>query len=125
MNMLNQLRQPAKRFDRILPETDRVGRSKSYAFKTLNFVDSLQQLHKRAFAVNFCKFVAPVQVDDLTEQSDFLYAAPRQRAHLVNNLPNRSAPFMAARGWNDTESAVHVAALHDRYERGDLPRSEK
>src|SRR6516165_3210126 len=125
MNMLNHLWQPAKRLDRILPETNRMRRSKPNALKTLDFVNSLQQLNKRAFAVNFLEFVAPVQVDDLAQQSDFLNAACDQRTHLIDDLLERSAPLRATCGRNNAESAVHVAALHDRDEGSDLAEGEQ
>src|SRR5262249_36701495 len=49
MNMFGQLWQPSKRFDGILSKTDRVRRCKPDTLKSVDLVDSFQQLNKRAF----------------------------------------------------------------------------
>jgi hypothetical protein len=125
MNMFDQLWQPSKRLNGILPKADRVRRRKPDTLKAVDLVNSFKQLDKRAFPIHFREFVAPIQVDDLTQQGYLFNASRDQGANLVDNLMDGSAPFRAARVGNDAKRAVHIAALHDRHESSYLPRSEQ
>ncbi len=88
-------------------------------------MDGFEQLHERAFAIDLVEFVAAVKVHDLPEQRDFFHAALHQSAHLLHDFRNGPRAFHAARGGNDAERAVHVAALHDRDEGRGLPLAQR
>ena len=51
------------------------------------------QLNERAKAIAFLKFVAPVEIDDLTEQGDLLHASRGKLANFISNFSNRAAPL--------------------------------
>ena len=70
------------------------------------------------------KLVPPVKIDDLPQQRHFAHAPRRQSPHLVDDLRDRPAPLRPARRGHDAKSAMHVAPLHDRDKRRDLPRRQ-
>src|SRR5437763_7537337 len=71
------------------------------------------------------EFVPSIKIHDLPEQCDFFHTARDQFAHLVYDFVDSAAAFGPARPRHDTKRAMHVAALHDRDERGRLLRSER
>src|SRR2546423_3580709 len=81
----------------------------------------LEQLHEGTLAAERREFVATVQVHDLAEERHFLHAARDETANFAHNFLNRSAPLRAAGPRDDAKGAMHIAALHDRDERGRLP----
>jgi hypothetical protein len=99
-----------------------VGRSETQSPEAFDLVNGFEQLHKWRFIVDLRKFVATVEINDLSEKRDFFDAARNEIAHFAYNFVDRTAAFRAARLRNDAKSAVHVASLHDRDKRRGLPR---
>ncbi len=78
MNVLNKLVLPGEDADEVLTETDGVRGGEAHASDPVNRADSIDELNKRTQAIAFLKLVAPVEIDDLTEEGDLLYAPRRQ-----------------------------------------------
>src|SRR6267143_2207977 len=68
MKVIDQLRQTPVGIDQIFAEPDRVRRSEAKALQTVDCMDRFEQLHKRTLIVDLRKFVAAVEVYDLTKQ---------------------------------------------------------
>src|SRR5438874_5102318 len=124
MKMIDQLWQTPVGVDQIFAEPDRVWRSEAKALQAINLMDGVEQLHKRTFVVDLRKFVAAVEVYDLTEYRYFGHAVGNLCADVADSLVNRAAALGAACLRHNAKRAVHVAALHDRDERGCLLRRE-
>src|ERR1700736_3449809 len=99
-------------------------RSETEPLESLNLVDGFEQLHEGTLIVDLRKFMAAVQIHDLPKQRDFLYSAGNEIACFADDFFDRAAALGAARLRNDAKSAMHVAPLHDRDERGCLLRHE-
>ncbi len=69
--------------------------------------------------------MAAVEIDDLAEERDFFHPLRDERPDLGHDLRDGARTFRTARARHDAESAVHVAALHDRDEGGNLFRREQ
>src|SRR5438874_10051349 len=86
MKMIDQLWQTPVGVDQIFAEPDRVRRSEAKALQAVNRMDGVEQLHKRTLVADLRKFVAAVEVYDLTEQRHFFHAARNQFADFADNL---------------------------------------
>ena len=115
MDVLDEVRQTGERFDEIRAESNRVRGGESHAGNARDGANRLQELNKRACFVPFGKFMATVEVDDLSEEGDLTDAFGREGMHFVCDFLDRASAFLSTGLWNDAERAVHIAALHDGY----------
>src|SRR5438874_12182591 len=97
MKMIDQLWQTPVGVDQIFAEPDRVWRSEAKALQAINVMDGVEQLHKQTYVVDLRKFVAAVEVYDLTEQRHVLHAVGNQCADFTDKLVKRAAALGAAR----------------------------
>ena len=75
MEAIDQFWQAPVGVDQIFTKSDRVRRSEAKTLQTLDFVDGIEQLHKRTLIADLRKLVTAVEVYDLTEQGHFFHAA--------------------------------------------------
>ena len=113
VNVLDQFGQARKCLDQVVPESDRMRRSKAEPLQSVDPVHRFEQLHKWTFIVDLWNSVPPVQIHDLPEQRYFLHSPSHQVAHFAHDLIDRTAPLRSARLRNDAKGAMHVASLHD------------
>src|SRR6478609_6635185 len=85
-------------------------------------MNGLEQLDEWTFDVHRGEFMPAVEVHDLAKKRDLFYTARDQLSNFANNFVDRTTALPAARPRHNAKCAMHVAALHDRNERGRLPR---
>ena len=110
---LAQFRQPPIRLDEIIAVTFGMGRREANAFEAFNGVHCFEQLHESRFAIANSNLPFPVTGDDLPKQCDFADALAHQLPALGHNIGNGATALFTARGGNDAEGAMLIAALHD------------
>ena len=116
--MLDELFKMGKRAKKILAKADGMWRGETHASDTFDGADRLEQLNKWAQPRALCKLVSTIQIHYLTQQGNLLNAFARQVPNLIDNIFNRATPLCTSRLRHDAKRAVHVAALHNRNERG-------
>ena len=125
VDAFTQLGQPAVGLNQVLGEAPGMGRGESEARQAVDFMEALKQLHKRSRAAGgrilLSSRTPAVAGDDLAKQGDLPHAALRQRAAFRHDVVHRARTLVAARLRHDAEGAIHVAALLDGDEGGDLP----
>ena len=86
-----------------------MGRHKTNAFDSLNFLHFAQKLSK---GNTVCEPFS-VGIDILTEQHDLLYAVRCKGLYLAQNLPRITAAFPSSDIGNDTICTEVIAPEHD------------
>ncbi len=122
MHVGAELWQAGVGLDQILLEPARVRRGEADAGDALDGVDLLDQLHEGRHAVGVGVVAPAVGGDDLAEQGDLAHAARGEGGALGDDLLHGAGALVAAGLGHDAEGAVHVAALLDGDEGGDLRR---
>ena len=120
MDVRAELGQAGVGRDEVVLKPARVRRGEANAGDALDGVDLLDELHEGRDAVGVGVVAAAVGSDDLSEQGDLAHAALGEGAAFGDDLVHGAGAFVAAGFGNDAERAVHVAALLDGHERGDL-----
>ena len=106
----------------VLLEPARMRRGEADAGDALDGVDLLDQLHKGRDAVGMGVVATTIRGDDLAEEGDLAHAARGEGFALGDDLLHGAGAFVAAGLGDDAEGAVHVAALLNGDEGGDLRR---
>ena len=91
MDVRAKLRQIGEGGDQIVAVADRVRGGETHSLDAINRADGFQQLNEWGNAVVLRKFMAAVEVDDLTEKRDLLHAAIREGSDFVGDFLNRAA----------------------------------
>ncbi|SVK52869.1 Uncharacterised protein [Acinetobacter baumannii] len=112
----DQLRRVFVHRDDVVGELDRVAGGEANAIDAVDGGHQAQQFGERADIAVMRG--AAVSVNVLAEQVDFAHALRRQLGDFEQHVVARAAHFLAAGVWHHAESAVFVAAFHDRHERG-------
>ena len=97
-----------------------MGRSEPNPFQSVESVQRIEQLNKWAFPVCGGKDMPPVKIDNLSKQGHFLYSFCDERPDLSDNFWDWPAPLVSTRVGDNAKCAMHIAPLHNGYERGDL-----
>jgi hypothetical protein len=83
-------------------------------------VEAFEELDEGGSAMEGGEFAAAVGGDDLAEEGDFAGAVVEELLDFAEDVVHGAGAFGAAGFGDDAEGAVHVAALHDGDEGGDL-----
>src|SRR5207237_225615 len=75
VEVIDQFWQAPVGVNQVFAKSDRVRRSEAKTLQTLDFVDGIEQLHKRTLIVDLRKLVTAVEVYDLTEPAHCFVAA--------------------------------------------------
>jgi hypothetical protein len=80
-------------------------RGEPQTLQSNDFLKCFEQLDKRTFAIHRGKFMTPIKVDDLAEQSDFLDALFDEGPDFTDNFMQGPASLMPASEGDDAERA--------------------
>ena len=116
MRVSHQLWQTRVGLNKVIAIALGMRRGEPNALDPLNFMHRFNELHECALAVLHANLAATVAINNLTEQSDFLYATVHKFTTFTNDILNAAATLTAPCVRNDAESAKLIAALHDTHE---------
>ncbi len=120
MEVLAEFGQSGVALDEVFAEADGVRGGEADALDAVDVVDSLEELDKGAFAVDYGEFTDGVLVNNLPEEGDFAGAGGGELLDFLDDGFDRAGAFGAAGLGNDAVAAIHIAALHNADEGGDL-----
>src|SRR2546428_13529575 len=113
MNVLDQFGKLCERANQIIMKANRMWRGETEPLQSVDLMHCIKQLHERTLAVAAWKFVAAVQINDLSEQRELFYAAADQIADFGHNGLGGTAPPRAARPRDNAKSEMHDPSFHD------------